>query len=300
MHLQNNAHAKINLFLHVTGKREDGYHLLDSLAIFAGAHDTLILHPSTQLEPRLRISGRFSNNLNNHQDNLILKAASLLRDFITYHHICPKNPLSSFEIDLIKELPVASGIGGGSADAAAALRLLQQYYDIPFSIIEEIAPKLGADVPVCLAQKSKRMQNIGDILLDVPSLPPFGILLVNPGVGVSTASIFKKLALPHTNQKNLSIEFPSNGFHNLEEFISFLQTTRNDLELPAIEEAPIIQTVLNDLNALPHTLLARMSGSGATCFAIFKNEHEALLAQNALSLLPHTQKWWHWAGALLA
>lgn len=300
MLLHETAHAKINLFLHITGKREDGYHLLDSLAIFAGACDRLLLKKTENqqnTENLLHISGRFSDKLSASSDNLVLKAASLLKEKLLQKGT--QETLLPFESELIKELPIASGIGGGSADAAAMLRLLQKYWHAPYALLQEIAPLLGADIPVCLEEKTTRMQGVGEILESVPPLPNFGILLVNPGVAVSTPAIFKRGAFPATQQEENKISFPENGWKRLEDFIAFLERTRNDLEKPAIEEQPLIQEVLTQLDTLPNRLLSRMSGSGATCFALFKDAETAQKAAHHLTALPQAAKWWHWAGAPL-
>ncbi|MXV44889.1 4-(cytidine 5'-diphospho)-2-C-methyl-D-erythritol kinase [Saccharibacter sp. 17.LH.SD] len=298
--LHDEAHAKINLFLHVTGRRDDGYHLLDSLAVFAGAADHLSLkrtHPVDSDIATLSIDGRFAAGLQSNKDNLITQAARLLHE-AAIREGQNASSLLPVHFQLTKELPVASGIGGGSADAACALRLLCRYWQIPFEIAIQQAPQLGADVPVCLKQRPKRMEGIGDILTPAPPLPNMGMLLVNPGVSVSTPSIFKRLAQTTGLQERSTLSFPKEGWNSLHALISFLRETANDLQPHAIVQEPIIQTVLDLLETLPNARFARMSGSGATCFALFETPDDALAAQKTLSHTTQSHNWWHWAGAV--
>ena len=170
------APAKVNLYLHVVGRRSDGYHLLDSLAVFAGVGDRLTVSPSDRLT--LSVTGPFAAGLADEADNLVLRAAQRLADRAG---IAPTGTLA-----LEKILPVASGIGGGSADAAATLRLLSRFWGLPTIGLAEIGIGLGADVPVCLAGQPAIMSGIGDVLAPAPRLPELGIVLANPGVAVST------------------------------------------------------------------------------------------------------------------
>lgn len=296
--LNDTAHAKINLFLHITGRRDDGYHLVDSLAIFAGAADQLSLDNATNDEgtlATLTIDGPFASRLTHEDDNLITRAAQLLYNTARQHGHDGASMLP-VTFHLHKALPVASGIGGGSADAACALRLLSHYWQVPHNVVVDLAPQLGADVPVCLTQQATRMEGIGDVLTPVPPLPSMGMLLVNPGVAVSTPSIFKRLATTGGIPERAPLSFPKDGWHSIHDLVAFLNTTNNDLQPHAIAQEPVIQTVLDTLADLPDVRFVRMSGSGATCFALFDTEEAAQNAHHSLSTKPETQKWWSWAG----
>ena len=200
------APAKVNLFLHVTGKRHDGYHLLDSLAVFPAVGDRLSLTPDCELT--LGISGRFGASLSAETDNLVLRAARLLAS--------EAGVSAGARLILEKNLPVASGIGGGSADAAAALRLLARHWNIS-APLQGIALALGADVPVCLTRRPVRMAGIGEGLSPAPKLPVFGMVLVNPGVALTTAQVFRARTgafsaparLPEARQSDLPPSQPS-------------------------------------------------------------------------------------------
>ncbi|MPV99772.1 4-(cytidine 5'-diphospho)-2-C-methyl-D-erythritol kinase [Bombella apis] len=293
---QDMAHAKINLFLHVTGRREDGYHLLDSLAVFAGAGDHLHLSTGPQGQAdSLTLQGPFAKGLEADENNLVLKAARALRQ--TRGEEAARQPAAALTLE--KRLPVASGIGGGSADAACALRLLTRYWSLPMEAAAHVAPTLGADVPVCLAQKATRMEGIGDILTAAPPLPEMGMLLVNPGVGVSTPSIFRRLAETGGITPRPPLTFPEAGWPTLDALIAFLAQTENDLQPHAIAQAPVIATVLETLATLPQVRFHRMSGSGATCFALFETADQAIRAADHLMDRDIAQAWWHWAGPVL-
>lgn len=299
--LRDTAHAKINLFLHVTGRRNDGYHLLDSLAVFAGAGDELTLSSADEnAQHNLTIQGPFSALLSKDEDsdNLVLKAARALQTEAQRNGIS-LDALPAADIILEKHLPVASGIGGGSADAACALRLLCQFWHIDLQHAHTVAPTLGADVPVCLAQQATRMEGIGEILTPSPALPSMGMLLVNPGVSVSTPSIFKRLAITNGITKRPPLSLPRDGWNTLEELVTFLRTTGNDLQAHAIAQEPVISTVIDLLHTLPGVHFSRMSGSGATCFALFKSASEAQKASQILAAHPASKSWWQWAGPVL-
>lgn len=293
---QDTAHAKINLFLHVTGRRNDGYHLLDSLAVFAGAGDEVALSPATPAdEDSLSLQGPFSEGLEADSNNLVLKAARSLR-----HEMKETGrTLPAAALLLEKHLPVASGIGGGSADAACALRLLTRFWNLPQEAAIIVAPALGADVPVCLMQKATRMEGIGEILTPAPALPEMGMILVNPGVSVSTPSIFKRLAATRGITPRPPLSFPAEGWPTLETLVTFLDATQNDLQPHAITQEPIIATVLEQLAALPDVRFNRMSGSGATCFALFDSAEKATEAARHLTRQETARNWWCWAGPVL-
>ncbi|WP_102109053.1 4-(cytidine 5'-diphospho)-2-C-methyl-D-erythritol kinase [Oceaniglobus roseus] len=242
------APAKINLTLHVTGQRADGYHLLDSLVVFAGVGDTVSARPDDTLS--LTIDGPYGAGLSADPDNLVLRAA---RAFGGGQGVA---------LHLTKRLPVASGIGGGSADAAATLRLLSNLWDCPLPD-EAAILALGADVPVCLRGAPVRMAGTGEILSDVPPIPPFDLLLVNPSVAVSTPAVFRALATKTNPGMGALPEWGS-----LAAFADWLAAQRNDLLRPAVSLAPVLTEAL-DLIRGTGALFAGMSGSGATCFGIF-------------------------------
>jgi 4-diphosphocytidyl-2-C-methyl-D-erythritol kinase len=272
------APAKVNLFLHVTGKRDDGYHLLDSLAVFPAVGDLLSLEAAGAL--LLAVSGRFGSSLSAEPDNLVLRAARLLAS--------KAGVPAAARLHLEKNLPVASGIGGGSADAAAALRLMARHWNIS-APLQQIALALGADVPVCLTCRPVRMAGIGEVLSPAPKLPVFGMVLVNPGVPVATAEVFRARRRDFSTAASLPDAWPDAAA-----MAAGLSALRNDLEEAAIALAPGIAAALSALRALPDVLLARMSGSGATCFAIFGTPAEAA---NAAASIRHAG-WWCWGGGL--
>ncbi|MCE8524705.1 4-(cytidine 5'-diphospho)-2-C-methyl-D-erythritol kinase [Ruegeria pomeroyi] len=247
------APAKINLTLHVTGQRDDGYHLLDSLVVFADVGDTVRVTPADRLS--LDIDGPEAGGLDAEPDNLVLRAARLLA------------PDRGAAITLTKRLPVASGIGGGSADAAAGLRALAQLWDMSLPEPEQVL-SLGADVPVCLSVMPRRMRGIGEQLDHVPPLPAMDILLVNPRVAVSTPTIFRTLA----EKNNPPMERDLPRWRDLPDFAGWLANQRNDLALPAIAQQPVINEVIDALSEAG-ALFAGMSGSGATCFGLFSPDH---------------------------
>ncbi|MDD2878525.1 MAG: 4-(cytidine 5'-diphospho)-2-C-methyl-D-erythritol kinase [Acidiphilium sp.] len=272
------ARAKVNLFLHVTGKRADGFHLLDSLAVFPAVGDRLSLTLANALD--ITVTGPFGDGLAAEPNNLVLRAA---RGFGA-----AMGREVDFAFRLTKNLPVASGIGGGSADAAAALRLLARHWNCP--IPDFLAEPLGADVPVCIVSRPARMGGIGEILSAAPRLPEFGMVLVNPGVAVATPAIFKARGGGFSPMADL----PS-GWDDAVAMAADLARLSNDLEVPALGMAPVIGTVLAALRADPACLLARMSGSGATCFGIFADADAAAAACATANLA--RPGWWCWGGA---
>lgn len=274
------APAKINLHLHVVGRRPDGYHLLDSLVAFAAVGDVLTVQPADDLT--LAVTGPFAAGLAAEPDNLVLRAARALAGGAG---IRPTGRLV-----LEKNLPVASGIGGGSADAAAALRLLRRLWDV-HPDMDAMAQALGADVPVCLRGRPAVMSGIGERLAPAPPLPHVGIVLINPGVAVSTPSVFRA----RTGAYSESAALPAAGWADAHALAESLRVARNDLEAPAISLAPAISQVLDTLRSHPKCMLARMSGSGATCFGLFSDPD---IAHTAASGLQHPG-WWVWGGALV-
>jgi 4-diphosphocytidyl-2-C-methyl-D-erythritol kinase len=274
------ARAKVNLYLHVVGRRADGYHLLDSVAVFPGAADRLSAAPADALT--LDVEGPGAAGLGAGPDNLVLRAARALASATRVE--------AGARLVLDKRLPVASGIGGGSADAAAALRLLARLWDVrlPGDRLRLIAQELGADVPVCLGSRPARMQGVGERLQPAPSLPACGMALVNPGTAVATPDVFRARSGAFSEVPMLPDAWPDAAA-----LAAGLARLRNDLEAPAIMLCPAIAAVLDWLRAQPGCLLARMSGSGATCFGLFADA-EAATAVAARAPAP----WWAWGGTM--
>jgi 4-diphosphocytidyl-2-C-methyl-D-erythritol kinase len=271
------APAKINLFLHVGARRADGYHALQSLVAFTQAGDELSFAPDREL--RLEIAGPFGKGLSAGEDNLIVKAARALA--------AQSGVTRGAHILLTKNLPVASGIGGGSADAAAALRGLTQLWDLklpPVSLCK-IAETLGSDVPVCVSSRAQWMEGRGEKVTALAALPDLPVLLVNPGVAVPTGKVFGALK----DCRGVELPLPP-PFAKVAELIAYLKTTANDLEAPARQIAPVIAEVLDLMAAQKGVLLARMSGSGATCFALLETDAAAQEAAYAVTAA-HPQ-WW--------
>ncbi|POF63297.1 4-(cytidine 5'-diphospho)-2-C-methyl-D-erythritol kinase [Novacetimonas maltaceti] len=284
------AHAKINLYLHVTGRRADGYHLLDSVAVFAGAADVLEVEVAQARGAALdlRIDGMFGAGLRGDDaTNLVIRAADALRARAG----AGADALPSLAAVLHKDLPVASGIGGGSADAAAALRSVMKSWDmtVPRAELVEIATSLGADVPVCLDQVPTRMSGIGEILRPAPVLPQCGMMLVNCGMSVSTPAVFRARQGGFRPAPDLPARWET-----LSQMVETLSELSNDLEDAACAVCPTIREVLSVMRAAPGCRFARMSGSGATCFALFDSPQAAELAQDAVA----RPGWWVWAGDL--
>jgi 4-diphosphocytidyl-2-C-methyl-D-erythritol kinase len=283
MLLQEAAQAKVNLYLRVTGRRADGYHLLDSLAAFPPIGDIVSAEAADGL--RLSVTGPFAAGLQAEPDNLVLRAARVLAE---HAGIVPHAALT-----LHKVLPVASGIGGGSADAASALRLLCRLWrlDVAPEALAALGIGLGADIPVCLRSLPTRMGGAGEILTAAPALPPAGLILVNPGVAVATPSVFRA----RTGGFSAAAALPA-AWPDAASLAADLSLLGNDLQAPAASLCPEISQALAALGALPGCLLAQMSGSGATCFALFAS---AAAATTAVAALPQNN-WWRWAGSLRA
>jgi len=276
------APAKVNLTLHVTGQRDDGYHTLDSLIAFATRGDTVTVTPGDVLS--LRCVGPEGDNVPDDADNLILKVARQFQDM----------PGAAFLLE--KHLPIASGIGGGSADAAAAFRALMciwsggetgdDAYDPGQTPFAERLLTLGADIPVCLSCKAARMQGVGEMLSLVDNLPGMDAVLVNPRVGVSTPRIFK--ALDDKNNAPMPARLPR--FAGVYELALWLKEQRNDLQAPAMALVPEIRDVIDALEHDKDCMFARMSGSGATCFGIFPNKERARDAAERIAKA--NPAWW--------
>lgn len=280
------APAKVNLTLRVVGRRPDGYHDLESLVAFADIRDELSLTPDGELA--LTVSGPSAANAGEAADNLVVKAALALAARV------PDLRLGTFHLD--KRLPVAAGLGGGSADAAAALRLLARANGIAVYDVRlfEAARATGADVPVCLDPRPRLMRGIGDILSAPLAVPPLPAVLVNPGVAVATKSVFIRWT-PAAEPAALDLSKFGVALSR-DECLRLLALHGNDLESPAIALEPTIAEVLAALRALPGCRLARMSGSGATCFALFTAAAAAI--EGAQTLADQHPQWWVRATAL--
>jgi 4-diphosphocytidyl-2-C-methyl-D-erythritol kinase len=286
------ARAKVNLTLRVVGRRVDGYHDLESMVAFADCADRLSLTPGSKLN--LTTTGPLAQACGETSDNLVFKAAQLLGERV------PDLKLGDFILD--KVLPVAAGIGGGSADAAAALRLLARANGLAVddARLIEVARLTGADVPVCLNSRACVMTGVGETLLPL-NLPKMPCVMVNPRIPVATKDVFAALGLRNgellvgATDVLHATAWPEEGA-SLEEWVEVLAANSNDLETPATRIQPLIGEVLSALSATNGAWLARMSGSGATCFAVFENTAEAQRA--AQKIQQGHPSWWVHAGVL--
>jgi len=290
--LMEEGRAKVNLTLRVVGRRVDGYHDLESVVAFADCADRITLTPGAKLD--LETTGPLAQACGETADNLVFRAAQLLSERV------PDLKLGAFVLD--KKLPVAAGIGGGSADAAAALRLLAQANGLALDDprLIEVARLTGADVPVCLASRPCVMTGVGEALMPL-SLPIMPCVMVNPRVPVATRDVFAALGLRSGELLVGATDvirtpgWPEQGA-SVEDWVEALSSASNDLEEPAMRIQPVIGEVLAALNATDGAWLARMSGSGATCFAIYENTADAQRAARKVQL-DHPQ-WWVHAGVL--
>jgi len=284
--------AKVNLSLRVVGRRADGYHDLESVVAFADCADRLTLEPGGEL--KLATTGPLAAACGDNSDNLVFKAAKLLAEAV------PNLKLGAFALD--KVLPVAAGIGGGSADAAAALRLLARLNDLALDDprLRKVALATGADVPVCVFSRACDMTGVGEQLLPL-KLPSMPCVMVNPRVPVATKDVFQELGL--RNGELLvgatsvlgAPAWPEEG-GSIADWVAVLETVPNDLEAPALRIEPVIGEVLDALRDSPGVKLARMSGSGATCFAIYAAPADAHAA--AERIRRDHPGWWVHAGTL--
>jgi len=271
------APAKINLTLHVTGQRSDGYHLIDSLVAFADIGDWVTVEKSTEMHFAVR--GPRAKGVPTDDSNLVLRAAGLmLTDQGT-------------SVTLEKHLPAASGIGGGSADAAATLRAIRRLCNQPIPSAADML-SLGADVPVCLESETARMQGIGEILTPIAALPAVWVVLVNPGVEISTPRSFKALA----SKENAPMPETIPVFEDIGGMVAWLSEQRNDLQPGAIAMEPVIGDVLAAIATTKKLVLTRMSGSGATCFGLYATEEDA--SASAQTICTRHPEWWVAAGVL--
>lgn len=281
------APAKINLYLHVLGRRADGYHDLDSLVAFATLHDVIAVAPDDDWS--LVIDGPFNDTLSaavGDGDNLVLRAARLLAEHL--------GRAGGAAIRLHKMIPVAAGLGGGSADGAAALLALCRLWhaEVPLSLLADLALRLGADLPVCLSSRTAFMAGVGEQVQPAPEVPPLGIVLVNPGIAVPTADVFRQLE-PRAAAPPRPTYQPADPVS----LIYALRSCRNDLMAPAIGIAPAIGDVLSAIETAPGVLLARMTGSGATCFGLFADSAAAQFAAEEITAV--RPAWWVRAGRLI-
>ena len=271
------APAKLNLYLHVVGKRDDGFHLLDSLVCFARVHDTILAAPGEGLD--LEVAGPQAGALAGEADNLVRRAAELLAE--------RAGVAADAKLTLIKRLPIAAGIGGGSADAAAALRVLSDLWRIAPDIddLMEIAGRLGADVPVCLHGATAFVGGIGEAVDPAPALPEAPLLLVNPGLPLATPAVFRA----REGAFGLAGRF-GDAPADVAALAGLLAGRRNDLTDAATSLEPTIQACLTAIANRPGALLARMSGSGATCFGLFDDADACSAA--AAHLRAVNPSWW--------
>ena len=276
------APAKINLFLHVGPIQPDRYHALSSWMVFADVGDDVALSPSDPPSTAMGFSveGPMAVGVPTTPDNLVLRARDAL--------LAEIGDRPAFHLTLTKRLPAASGIGGGSSDAAAALRLLAGAFEIDAGVVDAIGPTLGADVAACLRGESLIAEGRGERLSAAPAIPELHGLLVNPRVAVSTGPVFRAYDQGQVGGADAP-RMPA-AFDDVETLAAFLRTTRNDLEAPALQLQPVIGDVLAVLDAAPEALFARMSGSGATCFTLCAGEAQA----NALAfrLSRDYPDWW--------
>lgn len=268
------APAKVNLTLHVTGRREDGYHLLDSLVMFADIGDRIVARPAT--ETTLEVNGPLAGGVPVDDDNLVMRAAAMMG--------------ATGALTLDKCLPHAAGLGGGSSDAAATFRALSMLTDRPIPDMSD-ALRLGADVPVCLAGVTARMRGVGEDVTPLPDMPQLHGVLVNPKIPVLTNTVFANLEradnAPMPDEIPLGLDASA--------MIDWLSTMRNDLQDAAIAAEPVVQEVFSALEVTPGCLLTRMSGSGGTCFGLYADRETA---QSAAGRLTETHPTW-WSRAVV-
>lgn len=280
------ARAKVNLFLHVLGQRPEGYHTLESMVVFPAIGDLIEVRDAAE-EIDVTTRGPFCTGLERPRSNLVYHAAKALADRIASR--------PGAHVTVTKSLPVAAGLGGGSADAAATLRLLSRLWpDAPTGdALRDIAFSLGADTPVCLLSRPSMVSGVGESLAPAPSFPGFWVVLANPKQHLPTSEVFNSLE----KRDNLPGPQPPGDFASFDALTRWLMLQRNDLEMAARRIRPIIGQVLSALNWDPRCRLARMSGSGATCFGLFETDSHALAAAERIR---RTEPGWWVAAAPVA
>ena len=265
------AYAKVNLTLHVVGQRANGYHELHSLVCLTEFGDQIHLSPGAEFS--FQVIGPYAAGIPVDDSNLVVQAAKFMAQTHSKSLDC--------QIILEKNLPMASGIGGGSSDAAAVMRALSQYWSVPLPNVDELMA-LGADIPVCMNKGLTLMQGAGEDVTQLSTAPNWGLVLVNPSVGVSTSAVFNAL----DSKQNPPMQ-------NVEENcvdIAWLGDQRNDLEAPAMAMVREVAAVVEAISAAPQCQVARMSGSGATCFGLFADvEHANAAAERLQKAHPN---WW--------
>jgi len=277
------APAKINLTLHIKGRREDGFHLIESFVAFADVGDEITVKAHEGFD--LKVSGPFAAPLRDEENNIALEAAiAFVNGF--------RSNLPGVHVDLVKNLPIAAGMGGGSSDAAAVIRALAYLVDINVSrtAAGQLAIGLGADVTVCLDPQACFMSGVGNIVTALPALPEIYAVLVNPNIKMLTGAVFAALAVPGAIRRDeLSLK-PEHAFVDAADLAGFVGSCRNDLEPPAIRMCHEIADVQSALLARDGCLLARMTGSGATCFGLFADKEQA--ERGAASISQKAPRWW--------
>ncbi len=277
------APAKINLTLHIKGRREDGFHLIESFVAFADVGDEITVKSHNGFD--LDVSGPFAGPLRKEEKNIALEAAIA---FVKGFHDC----LPGVHVDLVKNLPIAAGMGGGSSDAAAVIRALAYLVDIKVSRIAagQLAIGLGADVTVCLDPAASFMSGVGNIVTPLPALPEVHAVLVNPNIKMLTGAVFAALAVPGAIRRDeLSLK-PEHAFDDAHDLADFVRSCRNDLEPPALRMCREIADVQDALLACDGCLLARMTGSGATSFGLFADRDKAV--RGAEFINKKAPGWW--------
>ena len=269
------ANAKVNLCLQIVGQKPNGFHLLDSIVGFTEFGDHLSFKKSDKLE--LTVQGAFSDKIPVDRSNLILKAAELVRKL--------NNIKTGAHITLTKNLPPSAGLGGGSSDAAATIRGLSRMWGTDLPEIHDLM-KIGSDLPVCINQKTQHMKGFGEVLNVVNTFPNLPILLVNPLKKVSTQAVFRKLE----NKKNSPLSKYEKLFQTKKDWINWLLLQRNDLMEPAVSVEPVISEVLQFISNQISVEKVSMSGSGATCFGVFENNHDCDLAMKKIRR--ERPEWW--------
>jgi 4-diphosphocytidyl-2-C-methyl-D-erythritol kinase len=283
------APAKLNLTLNITGRRTDGYHLLDSMFVFCGLHDVIMVEADDSLR-FAHTSGPFVGAMGAIDDNLVMRAARMLQTEAGIH--------MGAHISLVKNIPVAAGLGGGSADAAATLNALNHLWGLNWSParLEALAAQLGADIPACIQSMPVIARGIGDLLSPAPTMPQLGLLLVNPLVPTPTPAVFKVFAEANPVLPGKTTGALPSHFTDLAELVAAIAPRGNDLTDAAISVQPVIADVLASLRVTSHVKHVGLSGSGASCFALYDNIRDA---EEAGERLKSAQPiWWCWVGGL--